>query len=170
MHARLKLSAFERDLCLFLISHREVKNDSLRPYQEIVLLSSQFPALVLRSYVEELLKYQGESGFLEEFRNWESPKFPVNGHMLMERGIKGDHISSLFFPFIVFPFKKYHCTFFLTIAPGRIIGPIMTTLKERWLKSDFTLTKDELLQMLPDVKAGLSPSSPSPPTSKKERK
>ncbi|CAG7822274.1 unnamed protein product [Allacma fusca] len=126
----MRLSVFERDLCPFVINHRGGKGDSgsIRHYEELLLMSYQPPRAILQQYIEEVLKYNGDVQLLEAFKNFDPPKFPVNGHMLMERQIKGKQITL-----------------------------VMKTLKERWIQAGYQLTQDELLKMLPEIKAELSP-------------
>ncbi|XP_050315970.1 CCA tRNA nucleotidyltransferase 1, mitochondrial isoform X2 [Anthonomus grandis grandis] len=128
LHARLKLSAFERDLTTFIIEHREPKlhPKPLLPYQQLVVKSKSKPN-VIRQYVIEVLKYNN-SPYLEEFEKWEIPSFPINGTMLKENGVD----------------------------TGRIMGLMMHELKNIWADSEFQLSTSEILDNISMVKAKLA--------------
>ncbi|KAG8231146.1 hypothetical protein J437_LFUL011215 [Ladona fulva] len=123
-NSRIKLSAYERDLGLFVIVHRSAKECSnpLRDYQKM-LINSKSKQNDTRDWIKELLKYKGDIPTLEEFERWKVPKFPVGGNMLMERGIPG----------------------------GKRMAPVLMKLKDIWAESNFQLTTEELLEKLPDV-------------------
>lgn len=78
---------------------------------------------LLKEYVLELLKYHGKWDLHDELKNWEIPRFPVNGSML----------------------KSHDC------PVGQKMGIVMNKLKEEWVKSHFTLNADELLAHLPKI-------------------
>ncbi|ODM96323.1 CCA tRNA nucleotidyltransferase 1, mitochondrial [Orchesella cincta] len=124
LNARLKLSAYERDLCLFLILHRKttVMENSIRPFQRLLIFSKS-KATDTRQWVEEVMKYDGATGLLEEFKNWQSPKFPVSGNVLIENKVPG----------------------------GRAMSRVMNELKDIWIESNFTATTDELVSSLPQI-------------------
>lgn len=69
--------------------------------------------------VVELLKYQGKPDMAEELLQWEIPKFPVDG-----KALQGPPHN---------------------MPPGKGLGKVLKNLKERWVQSRFTLSKDELL-------------------------
>lgn len=123
LNARLKLSAFERDLAAFVVEHREPKlhPKPLLPYQQIVAKTKSKP-LVIRQYVLEVLKYNN-SPFLEEFEKWELPHFPINGAMLKQRGVES----------------------------GRFMGLVLHELKDIWADNEFKLSTDEILDNIPEV-------------------
>lgn len=128
MNERLKMSSYDRDLTIFIIEHRELKVDSkpLRPYQ-ILVVNSKRKMTEAREWIEELLKYSN-SPYLEEFRKWEIPKFPVTGNVLKENGIIG----------------------------GKFMGVVLRELKSYWAEQDFQPDIDELVKKLPEIKAQLS--------------
>lgn len=47
----------------------------------------------LRQWTEELMKYAGALELLQEFQNWQLPKFPVSGNVLIEKKVPGKHIQ-----------------------------------------------------------------------------
>ncbi|CAL8110999.1 unnamed protein product [Orchesella dallaii] len=124
LNARLKLSAFERDLCLFLLVHRKttVVENSIRPFQRLLVFSKN-KGTDVRQWVEEVMKYDGAIGLLEEFRNWQLPKFPVSGNILIEN----------------------------KVPAGRTMTRVMNELKDIWIDSNFTATADELVTSLPQI-------------------
>ncbi|KAK4884798.1 hypothetical protein RN001_001069 [Aquatica leii] len=123
LHSRLKLSAYERDLASFVVEHREPKINlkPLFPYQQLVVKSKGKTSDVIQ-WIIEVLKYN-DSSYLEEFRKWQLPKFPVTGNMLKEKGIEG----------------------------GRLMGLVLTELKNYWAENDFNVETEELLKQVPHV-------------------
>ncbi|CAN8005891.1 unnamed protein product [Ixodes pacificus] len=127
MHARLKLSAYERDLVLFVVKHRCDKKclgDRLKPYQAL-LFTTKGKVGDVQEWICEVLKYRADAELLERFRCWDVPRFPVNGNMLLERGLRS----------------------------GPKFATVLGKLKEIWFESDFAMTSDELLQRLPEILA-----------------
>ncbi|XP_046402301.1 CCA tRNA nucleotidyltransferase 1, mitochondrial [Ischnura elegans] len=123
-HARIKLSAYERDLGIFIVNNRDIKEQSnpLRQYQTLLALS-KFKQNDVREWIRELLKYKGNIPTLEEFDQWKLPKFPINGNILLEKGVPG----------------------------GKKMGPVLTKLKEYWIENDFKTSPEELMEKLPEV-------------------
>lgn len=128
LHDRLKLSAFERDLALFVVEHREPKPNPkpMLPYQQLVV-KSRYKTKDVREWITEVLKYN-DSPFLSEFEAWEAPKFPINGVMLKEAGVE----------------------------PGKLMGLVMNELKHIWANSEFSVNAEELLQQVPHIREVLS--------------
>lgn len=134
MHARLKLSAYERDLALFVVQHREDHKsfeDRLKPFQAL-LFTTKGKIGDVQEWICEVLKYRAEAELLDRFRCWDVPKFPVNGNMLLERGLRS----------------------------GPRFATVLGKLKEIWFESDFTMTSEELLKRLPDILAEVKTSKP----------
>ncbi|XP_017086855.2 CCA tRNA nucleotidyltransferase 1, mitochondrial [Drosophila bipectinata] len=93
MHNRLKLSAYERDLALFITQQREkVDTDykSIRDYQKLCIQPN-----VNRDYVEQLLKYTNKLDLYQQLKSWPKPTFPVNGHALSSLGLKGKKVGQV---------------------------------------------------------------------------
>lgn len=124
LHSRLKLSNLDRDLAFFLIEHREYKpcEKPLKPYQQLVCAQNASKYNVYREYVKEVLKYCGAVELLDEFEQWEMPKFPINGNTLKE------HV------------KEY-----------KMIGHVMVELKKIWVDKDFKLTDVQLIDHIPNI-------------------
>lgn len=123
LNARLKLSAFERELGLFIVEHREPKlhPKPLMPFQQLVLKSKSKPSDTKKMAIE-VLKYNN-SLHLKEFEQWDIPKFPVSGNALKEHGVES----------------------------GRFMGAVMTELKHYWADNDFNLGVDELIKQVPRI-------------------
>jgi len=43
-----------------------------------------------KEWVREVLKYRGDNVLLNEFDQWNVPRFPLNGHILKEKGVPGE--------------------------------------------------------------------------------
>ncbi|XP_046750948.1 CCA tRNA nucleotidyltransferase 1, mitochondrial [Diprion similis] len=123
LHGRLKLSAFDRDLALFLVQHR-VRPPSEKPlkiYQKLVIMPKG-KNHGIKDFVCELFRYRGELELLKEFADWRPPRFPVGGDQL-----------------------KQH------VKVGKIMGLVINRLKEEWIDSDFQLDSDELVKLVPNI-------------------
>ncbi|XP_067647581.1 CCA tRNA nucleotidyltransferase 1, mitochondrial [Eurosta solidaginis] len=136
LHLRLKLSAYERDLALFITQNRhkvDVEFCVLRDFQRLCM-----QPYARREYVEELLKYTNKLSLYKDLKAWSTPRFPLNGIMLKEHGL----------------------------SAGKRMGAIMNNLRSIWIDSDFTMSGDDLLEKhLPGVLEQL-PSPPDTPTQK----
>lgn len=120
LHSRIKFSKYERDLALFIINNRNKDvQANIEPFYSLILESKSKTNDVLE-WSCEVFKYRGDLCSFKELSNWKVPKFPINGHMLAERGYK----------------------------PGPDMNNIMSKLKRQWIQSKFQMTKDELLQLL----------------------
>lgn len=126
LHGRLKLSGFERDLGLFIIRNRDLKPNTthpLLPFQKL-MISSKIKQSDTRVYVEQVIKYN-DFPFIQEFRDWVVPRFPITGTDLLNLGVK----------------------------PGKPMGRVLDELRLRWAESNFTLTNEELRQSVAEVVA-----------------
>lgn len=74
-------------------------------------------------YVKEVLKYRGDEKLLEEFNNWQVPRFPVSGKMLKDAGV----------------------------PPGKMYGPIISSLKDMWIENEYKQTGDDLVKHIPNI-------------------
>lgn len=72
---------------------------------------------LLKDFVLELLKYNDKRPIYNELLDWEMPKFPVNGAILMENGYS-----------------------------GRKMGAILEKLRDIWADSNFQMSQEELMQ------------------------
>ncbi|EDV91140.1 GH15807 [Drosophila grimshawi] len=85
LHERLKLSAYERDLALFITQQRHrIDNEykSLRDCQKLCL-----QPYAKRDYVEHLLKYANKLELYQQLKAWQIPNFPIKGNMLSSYGL-----------------------------------------------------------------------------------
>lgn len=57
---------------------------SFSRYYQSILINSKSKSKDVRLWIEELLKYEGETELLQKFRNWDAPKFPLSGYRLIE--------------------------------------------------------------------------------------
>ena len=112
-----KLSNFEKTLCCFIVNHRNVKGTVEQPLKSYQDIIVRKGGNHIVEMVKQLLLYQGKIEESQMIETWEIPKFPVNGADLKKMGVK----------------------------PGPDFGKLMSSLKELWIESGFTLTK-ELLQ------------------------
>lgn len=120
LHSRLKFSKYDRDLGLFIINNRNKDvQANVQPFYSLILESKSKISDVLE-WSCEVFKYRGDACSFTELNNWKVPKFPINGHMLAEKGYK----------------------------PGPQMNNIMSKLKTAWIESKFQMTKDQLLEIL----------------------
>lgn len=120
LHSRLKFSKYERDLALFIVNNRDKDvQANVGPFYSLILDSKSKTSDVLE-WSCEVFKYRGDSGSLRELSNWKIPKFPINGHMLTEKGFK----------------------------PGPQMTNILSKAKAKWVESKFQMNKDQLLEYL----------------------
>ncbi|XP_026850778.1 CCA tRNA nucleotidyltransferase 1, mitochondrial [Drosophila persimilis] len=92
LHERLKLSAFERDLALFITQQRtrvDSEYTTLRDYQKLCL-----QPYAKRDYVEQLLKYTRKVELYNQLKAWSTPSFPLNGNILKDHGLSGKNIGT----------------------------------------------------------------------------
>nr|XP_014103330.2 CCA tRNA nucleotidyltransferase 1, mitochondrial [Bactrocera oleae] len=138
LHQRLKLSAYERDLALFITQNRKkvgVEFCKLRDYQRLCM-----QPYARREFVQELLKYSNEVELYNELKAWQIPRFPLTGSILKEHGLTAD----------------------------KRMGVIMTRLRSIWIDSDFSITGEELLtKHLPEVIESLK-TPPGTPNKKQK--
>ena len=146
LHNRLKLSGVERDLCLYVVANRaDMTDGSLRPYQ-FLAVDSKLKQENTRLFLEQVLKYRGDTELLQEFLDWTIPRFAVTGNHLKEAGC----------------------------PQGKIMSLVLTQLKDRWKESDFTVTAEELISQIPSVLDNIDVKQmqelSSPKSKKKKRK
>ncbi|XP_055306676.1 CCA tRNA nucleotidyltransferase 1, mitochondrial [Sitodiplosis mosellana] len=119
LHSRLKLSAYERDMAFFLAENKAATRDidDLLHYQKMCLPQRNRSFKLLKDFVLELLKYNGKRQIYDQLLDWEMPKFPVNGTILIESGYS-----------------------------GRKMGAILEKLRDIWADSNFQMSQEELMQ------------------------
>ena len=110
---------------IFIINHRNDDPGTNKfKYCQDLLCDSVGKEPKTKDKISELLKYWGDSDTLDEFSKWDLPKFPVNGHKLIERGIK----------------------------KGPMLAKTLNALRQIWKESGYTLTEDDLLDHLDKIK------------------
>ena len=88
---------------------------------QCLYIDAKLKSSYVRKYIAEVMKYRGEVNLLEEWVLWEPPVFPIGGKDL----------------------KEYGC------APGKTFSIVLDILKNRWKESNFTMSKENLLELLP---------------------
>lgn len=117
-----KLSNKERDQGAFIVDHRETTYDPSTPCKYYQDL------LVMstdRGTLLELLRYCDRFDYYSTLETWVVPKMPVNGRDLMEGGL---------------------------VLPGHQMGWTLKCLKQQWMESGYTLNKEDLMGMVPQIK------------------
>lgn len=125
LHERLKLSKNELQLGLFIIEHRgdDFGKDPFRYCQDLFCdAAGKDPKL--KDKICELLKYRSCCDVLTEFNSWMPPRFPLNGHLLLERGV----------------------------AKGPALARTLDALRLKWKESGYSLTQCALLDMIDEAK------------------
>lgn len=132
-HKRCKLSNIEKTLSEFIIQMRDEaqKNiNSAKFFKDLMLDEEKGPSrdrkkISGRERVLELLKYiRADADMIDELERWKMPDFPVNGCDLMDSGIPG----------------------------GPAMRSVLTHLFDLWKKSDCTMSKEDLLKHVSEVK------------------
>jgi hypothetical protein len=73
-----------------------------------------------REWIYDMLRVREEWQLLEQIKVWEAPVFPINGNDLIAVGHK----------------------------PSATFGLLLDRLRQEWVKSEFTLTREKLLSYL----------------------
>ncbi|XP_053650935.1 CCA tRNA nucleotidyltransferase 1, mitochondrial [Cherax quadricarinatus] len=121
---RIKCSKREQEIMLHIIRFRDFAMQAAS-FKEIkdhivdLVIGERRNKDISLLYVSEVLKYACRTDYLENIKEWDIPKFPVSGHMVLEKNI---------------PRKKTKLA--------------MVDMLEEWKKSDFTLNAEELLETL----------------------
>lgn len=121
-----KLSNFDKTLCCFIATHRAIggNDDSERTLKPYQDLIIRKGGAHIVEMVKQLLLYQGKIDKAELIEQWKIPKFPITGSDLKKSGLK----------------------------PSPSFGKLMNSLKEHWIESGFTLTKEVLLEEIERLK------------------
>ena len=124
LNERLKFSRDELRNGLFIIEHRnDPRPDDIFRYCEDLHCDSAGKEPKTNERICELLKYFGDGETLAKCEGWKPPKLPVNGHDLLQRNVaKGPHLSKTLF-----------------------------ALRRKWKESDYTLNKEQLLDLIDEV-------------------
>ena len=128
------MSTEELKTGLFIVHHRDKdsSSDKLKFYQHLLAgVSGKEPKT--KSKICELLKYKGLHEEEEVMREWKPPKYPVNGQAVMD----------------------------VVAKKGPTLGIVLEELRRRWIKSDFKLTKEELVSQIGEVLESIPESKKS---------
>ncbi|XP_041353635.1 CCA tRNA nucleotidyltransferase 1, mitochondrial-like [Gigantopelta aegis] len=124
LNKRLKMSNEEVKLGLFIVKHRsDYMTDRPVKYCMDLLIDSAGKEPKVKDKICELLKYHGEKELLQVFTAWTPPPFPVTGYDLVER----------------------------KVPKGPIFTKTLNELRQIWKKSDFKMSKEDLLAKIDEV-------------------
>lgn len=141
---RLKLSNDEFDIGIFVIHNRDTPmGDDKLKFCKYLFIDTTGKDKKTFENICELLRYRNEPDLLEEFRKWPIPTLPVTGSDLVK----------------------------MNIPKGPLFKQTFDEVRQRWKFSDFTLTKEELLDMVPQISEDLklNPRKQSPKPKRKRR-
>lgn len=121
-HTRLKFSNLERETILYIIENRQ-KDPSIRAFKHQLATchAPERPQMLQR--MKAYLIAKGKFSFIDELESWEVPHFPVSGTLVAQA------------------FRKHK-------LPGNMIKVVLESLKFDWAKSDYKLSKEELMEKL----------------------
>ncbi|CAH1249049.1 TRNT1 [Branchiostoma lanceolatum] len=126
--ARLKISIEERKTGLLVMQlRREGEQQTAQPlkhYQDLILKTPGSEQKQMLERVCEVLKYNGDTAVLSELQSWTIPRFPVTGKHLLEKGV-------------VF---------------GLEVGWLKDRLVALWIDSECSLTFEELIGRVDDLR------------------
>ncbi|XP_061165986.1 CCA tRNA nucleotidyltransferase 1, mitochondrial-like [Saccostrea echinata] len=142
---RIKFSNEEFASGIFIIHNRDTPmGEDKMKFCQYLLVDSTGKQKITFEHICELLKYKNEEDLLEEFRQWTPPFLPVSGNDLVS----------------------------LNIPKGPLFKRTLDEVRQVWKLSDFSLTRDELLERVPqileNVKATPRKQSPKPKRKRKE--
>jgi len=144
LHNRLRLSGSERDNALFVIAHREDKPHSEDGLRPYQYLYVDGKTKDTFNFIQEVLKYRGELELLHRFKEWEPPRFPLTGHHLKEANVPAGKANSI----------------------------VLHKIKEEWKLSNFTLSLEAMIEMIPSAVESISVDDlkrPQPGAGKRKR-
>lgn len=119
---RLKFSAAERLIALYIIANREDADKiSLSSIQKQLALSSRTEQGATKKYIAEFLRYINRYDLLREISSWTIPVFPVRGDILSER---------------------------LQGRTGKELGLVMNSLKAAWADNHFNLDEESFKRII----------------------
>jgi len=123
-------------------------------YYQAILICSKNKTKDVRIWIEETLKYDGELGLLQQFQDWDPPKFPIRGHKLMEMNVPSEWAKTKSFIRIV---PKLNSIF----SPEKSMTLVLNYLRDLWIDSGFTMTEEELNSQIPNavMKFDISPKA-----------
>lgn len=123
LNSRLKLSAFERDLGLFVLDYRNTPQESIVQTFKYLIVDYHSKPSDCMAWALETLKYLGLKDEFKTLEQWQVPRLPVTGMDIIEVGC----------------------------PKGRLVSIVTYKLKQIWKKSNFTATKEELMAKVEEV-------------------
>ncbi|XP_022335319.2 CCA tRNA nucleotidyltransferase 1, mitochondrial-like [Crassostrea virginica] len=141
---RLKFSNDDFDVAVFILKNRSSPmGDNKLTFCKYLLVDTSGAVRKTQEKVCELLKYRNEYDVLEEFRSWSPPLLPVSGTDLLS----------------------------FDIPRGPLYKRTIDEIRQKWKYSDFKLTKEELLEMVPQIleEVKSTPVKKSPKPKRKRR-
>lgn len=119
--SRLKLSNFERDSIIYIISNRCIENIDRIALERQLALAPTPNQNNLKEFIVQFLIYKGaDIEFIESFQKWFPPKFPFNGTMIAN-------------------VKK------------RQLGFVLDHLKKFWAENNFLMTQKQFDEQLEKI-------------------
>ena len=119
------MSKNEHRFGVFIINHREDDfGDNALHYCQDLMCDLSGKESKTKEKIMELLKYRGYFDVLEQFKEWDLPKFPVNGITLLEAGV----------------------------PKGPSLSVALKGLRKKWKESRFTFTEQELIKFVDECK------------------
>ncbi len=124
LNKRLKMSNEEFRLAVFIINHRDdvIGEDKMRYCQDL-LCDTIAQEKKTKEKICELLKYLGKGELLDDFGQWNLPKFPVNGIALLEAGV----------------------------PKGPKLAKMIAALRQKWKESRYMYTEKDLMGFVPEI-------------------
>ncbi|KAK7103102.1 hypothetical protein V1264_018065 [Littorina saxatilis] len=124
LNKRLKMSKEEVKTSLFILTHRAdpIPTPPLRYCMDLHNDTVAREPKV-KDRISELLKYRGEAALLAEFQTWTPPRFPITGHDLFSK----------------------------SVPKGPVFAKTLNDLRALWKESNYTLTKEDLLDRIEEV-------------------
>ena len=128
LNARLKLSKDELRTGAFIVLHRwdDLGSQPQKHCQDL-LCDTIGKEPKTKDKIVELLKYRGHRELLAAFQEWELPRFPVNGHRLLELGV----------------------------PKGPALAKTLAAFRNKWKETGYKLNQEELLEYLDEIKKDL---------------
>lgn len=120
-HKKLKFSNVERDTILFITENRNT-GTSMRGLKHHIVFSKDERYQTMMK-IRAFLVYEGNLEAIDELESWEVPTFPISGHIAAAE------------------LKKLGLS-------GKYMRKILDPLKDAWAESDYSLSKQDLEQMM----------------------
>ena len=118
------MSTDELKMGLFIVNYRDKDpGEDVLKYYKHLLVGVSGKETKTKMKVCELLKYKGLNEVEADIQNWTYPRFLITGQDLLNAQVK----------------------------KGPMFGIVLDELRKRWIRSDFTLTKEELVSQITEI-------------------